>query len=443
MRVRSALAFLTSGLLCVLPAAAFERDVHLGLTEWLAVKAGYSASEALLIAIGNQRVDSGDMQFVKLSAIYACGQTDVSESRDVQARHFPSGAASGADNRSVTPGSKAAYVLFEQLLKTASGKESQFLAKLGEAMHPVQDSWAHQGIPETVRNDGQCNASLTWAHPASRGGADAHKADHTHLWPVDSALMAKATYEMLLSYRQQGSWKGTAARWEELDTDLRGFILAKTKAEKRAWFVAHGISDTAFLSGITLPAGGDAQDRAWNQDRLPALLSAKSDQHGMDPALLDFFGSFLADWLSTDDLEATIRRFAPGLAGPRQADARTQLLGQLRLWRIHDHGQVQELAHSARPLTSRQLRLIAANGGWRNKTAPEKLAESLVPLLPGGEQASPLLPFFVVKGPTGAGPPRAMAVLKLKSLPYDVIQVHAQWRGGAWNVSAISASIEH
>src|SRR5436190_23624915 len=45
--------------------AAFERDVHFGLTKWLALQAGFNVPQADAIATGDQRVDSGDIQYIE------------------------------------------------------------------------------------------------------------------------------------------------------------------------------------------------------------------------------------------------------------------------------------------------------------------------------------------------------------------------------------------
>src|SRR5436309_6745133 len=50
---------------------AFESDVHFGLTQWLASQAGFDEFAARTIATGDQRVDSGDMQFPDRELMYA------------------------------------------------------------------------------------------------------------------------------------------------------------------------------------------------------------------------------------------------------------------------------------------------------------------------------------------------------------------------------------
>src|SRR5262245_38176075 len=93
-------------LLSSAPAAAFESDVHFGLTQWLALQAGFDPLEAATVATGNQRVDSGDMQFVDLDLMYACvGKDDVGARRAAE-HHYPfSGSLPAApEARTVTPG---------------------------------------------------------------------------------------------------------------------------------------------------------------------------------------------------------------------------------------------------------------------------------------------------------------------------------------------------
>ena len=71
---------------------AFESDVHFGLTQWLALQAGFDEFAARTIATGDQRVDSGDMQFLDLELMYAClGKDDVG-ARRAGTHHYPTDA---------------------------------------------------------------------------------------------------------------------------------------------------------------------------------------------------------------------------------------------------------------------------------------------------------------------------------------------------------------
>src|SRR5258708_31388902 len=98
-------AFLCGSLLVFSPGAfAFESDVHYGLTEWLARQAGFDEREARTIATGDQRVDSGDMQYIDDVFMYACvGKDDVGVKR-AGVHHYPTvGPVPGAPGLRVVP----------------------------------------------------------------------------------------------------------------------------------------------------------------------------------------------------------------------------------------------------------------------------------------------------------------------------------------------------
>src|SRR6185503_15640586 len=50
---------LPAALLAAISCWAFESDVHFGMTQWLALKAGFNEREAATIATGSQRDDTG------------------------------------------------------------------------------------------------------------------------------------------------------------------------------------------------------------------------------------------------------------------------------------------------------------------------------------------------------------------------------------------------
>jgi hypothetical protein len=82
--------FLFTGLLLVAAgASAFESDVHFGLTQWLALQAGFDDESAITIATGDQRVDSGDMQFIELVLMYACVRQEDLGSKLTAEHHYP------------------------------------------------------------------------------------------------------------------------------------------------------------------------------------------------------------------------------------------------------------------------------------------------------------------------------------------------------------------
>ena len=144
-RIRHSISFAL--LLASAPAAAFESDVHFGLTQWLAMQAGFGEEASQIIATGDQRVDSGDMQFIELALIYACiGRDDLGE-RLAGEQHYPSdGPASGPpEQRIVQPGSATSSKAAIALLKTPLDKSPYMLLLLGGAVHTLQDSWCASG----------------------------------------------------------------------------------------------------------------------------------------------------------------------------------------------------------------------------------------------------------------------------------------------------------
>src|SRR2546423_14028991 len=81
---------LVTGLLLVsTTSSAFESDVHYGLTEWLALQAGFDERAAKTNATGDQRSDSGDMQYIELIFAHACIGKDDLGSRHAGQYHYP------------------------------------------------------------------------------------------------------------------------------------------------------------------------------------------------------------------------------------------------------------------------------------------------------------------------------------------------------------------
>src|SRR5712671_4511517 len=93
--------------LAAMRTLAWEKDLHYGLTKWLAFQAGFSLDDAETIAKGTQSPDNGKL-YPAPGAVFhsACIGRDADVSRLVQTLHFPGyGPVPGpADKRSVDPG---------------------------------------------------------------------------------------------------------------------------------------------------------------------------------------------------------------------------------------------------------------------------------------------------------------------------------------------------
>src|ERR1700712_3745823 len=132
---------------------AFERDVHFGLTKWLALKAGFTPQEADAFATGDQRVDSGDMQYMDLAAAYGCLFKNQESASQAQRHHYPStGTLPGLpEQRVVVAGSDTAKRLALEIAKVTPTQAGYMLFRFAEGLHAVQDSWSHQGTSDVPR----------------------------------------------------------------------------------------------------------------------------------------------------------------------------------------------------------------------------------------------------------------------------------------------------
>jgi len=438
-------------------ASAFERDVHFGLTKWLALKAGFTAQQADALATGDQRVDSGDMQFIELVTAYACLAANAESAALAERHHYPSASPvpAPAEQRSVSANSESAQKFALDTTKVSPSQAGFLLFKFAEALHAVQDSWSHQGVPDLPRPlDGAiaCDSKLAWAHPASRGGWNSHKADLTRDWPGDTIAMAKASYDLLLRYPDIGDVKRAPRDWAEIRPLLDDFVRASTKTDKKRWFIAQGIADVSFLEGISLADGAEAFTLQWGAHRLPRLPTAQSSQHHIDAGLLDFYSRFFIQWMSNDDFDALAAEFgapAPvrgktGAASP-PAMLKPELASRLRAWRVRDHGRVAELAHATRPLTPVQRSTLASltrdGKALAHYASP---AEAFFPLEVKGAEPSPLLGFLISPtAPSPGGNERAAAMTKLRHAPYDVVVVLAERMEGQWRIVSVGATVDH
>jgi hypothetical protein len=448
---------LVLALLLIAPerASAFEADVHYGLTYWLALQAGFDPLQAQIVATGDERVDSGDMPYVDLVAMYACLRRDEISARRAGEHHYPSiGKIPGLpETRSVAPDSSAARKAALAVIKAGPGQAQFRLSQLGEGLHALQDSWSNQGVPSVPQLGdvpSTCDSRLAWGPPETRGGPASHRADLTMYWPEDTVAMAQATYDILKQYPSISGVQRKVRNWDEIRPELDDFIKAATKTEKARWFAAHGMDDVSFLEGISLPDGARAFLQHWPGRKLPPLSTKDSRQHAIDAKVLDFYNRFFARWLSGEDLAAVVAAFSKvpdtsgGTAGATMPPE--QLESQLKLWRLRDHGSVAELAFQREPLTAQERATIDALAKQPDAYVRyEPLSAAYYPLLPVSDDndVSPLLPFFIgVVSPT-AGHPQAIAVTKFRHAPYNIVGVISENVDSRWRVTSIVSIVDH
>lgn len=246
------------------PINAYESDFHYALTKWLAVKAGFCDSAAETIARGVMLPDDDPRRSApNLVAIRILPFADEAAARTVQEWHFPSpGPIPGlAGARSViVAGSPAGAAAKSKVLALS------FLSSLtatGEALHPLQDSYSHRGVPANPAPTAPLlfglldRRLLAFAHPDIRGGWDNHLADHTYLDPASAMDAARQTYEVLadrVTTADRQSRCNSPQTFSSIEAAVGAFAHARTKAAKRSWFAAQSLplSWQAWPDGMTL-----------------------------------------------------------------------------------------------------------------------------------------------------------------------------------------------
>lgn len=426
------------------PANAYEGDVHYGLTLWLAIRAGFDRAHAEAIALADQRVDRGAPETQTLNLEYACAGRFDEAARQFQASNFPSVSLvpDTQQARVVEAGGKASRQTLDSLAEQLPGKEGLLLGKFGEALHVLQDSWSNQGVPSVpdFADALVCDATRFSGAPVERGGPASHVPSMTFRWVEDTIAMARATYGMLIHYPAIDRRTRHAEPWDTLEPATRAFALADTKTRKRDWFAAQGISDTGFLQATTLPDGPDPGPLQWRGWKFPSLQDNASNQHDAAPDIRAFFDGLLARWFDNGPVEKIVEDF--GSPAVRSSAGR-ELAARLKVWSLHDHGAVAELAHVSGPYSTAQRRKIdkAARDARRGASAMST-AQAVFPLLPISATPAPLVPYIVRVLPERAGHERALAILRLKHAPYDTVGLIAERERGEWKLVQLVSAVD-
>ena len=238
-----------------LTLSAWEIDVHYLLTWWLATKAGFSRGDADQIAKADQSYDDSDHHAAIPTVLGIVFRGDVGGARDLQKKHFPSDAQLPAPalRRVVTPNSAAAReAVLAAIRPNALGTA---LEELGEGLHPFQDSWAHQGVPDVpLRPALQFRSELSCAHPEARGGWWSHNADLTYLHVTDTEAMARETYTLLLDYLNKNPRlrEHPAAKWADLQPIVHEFAVSGIQSQKNDWAVKYVPASQDQTKALTL-----------------------------------------------------------------------------------------------------------------------------------------------------------------------------------------------
>jgi hypothetical protein len=358
MAVAAAIGLFTAGL--PRAAGAWESDVHFVLTWWLAVRAGFSSDSAQEIARANQGRDEGSLQPATMSIAHVLLFDDVGASQDIRDKHFPTDAAvpNPPDRRRVVPNSAAARLPVEAAIQAADGNLA--LERLGHALHPFQDSWSHQGVPDSpLRIGPQIRPNLTWSHPAARGGWFSHDSDITALHVDDLMAAARATYDAYTAFlRVKPRYRANAgAEWRSLEPLVRQFASADTKQKKLAWLKANAPPLPAAeqqIAAISTPDGfitrtAKALVRVLRPSNPPP---APSNQRPPGGGAIDRVRRFLDSWFS-GDIETALkevawsgvaRQFAPNQF-PNMEETKDWCRRFMTMWLVENHGAINASGH--------------------------------------------------------------------------------------------------
>ncbi len=370
---KSVLCFCLFLAFVVIEASAWEKDVHYGLTKWLSFKAGFSLEDAEIVAQGTEAPDEGKL-FPAPGAVFhsAClGNRDEDLARLVQQYHFPGyGPVPGqSDKRAVDPGvrNNAATDLAEKEIQSQlpSQPRERTLRSLGMALHPLEDSWSHQGTPDIPWT---CSKDLSWGHPEARNGWRRHDADLTYLHPQDTLATAARVYEILVAFLKnhpamKRDSKLIPPTWSSLEPEVKNFARASSKSDKRVWFQAQknvpfqSYADSKFLDDINLPDDDKKKVALVGlEPTMPLPRQIPAAQEYFLPRDIEVFvENLLTLWLIKHDTEDLLRftdvrqvteRFLtqddPALRDTDPA-AFTQLF--YLTWLVRDHGFVNQLGH--------------------------------------------------------------------------------------------------
>lgn len=374
-----------AALLCLLlvstTSSAWEADVHYGLTRWLAAAAGLRPDVAERIADADWSADRGTYNPATWAVgLHVIALNDRGASRQVQKLHFPSyGPVPGpAKARAVDRDSSRSrdWLKKETSAPIPAEGEDVALEELGLALHSLQDSWSHEGVPDIA---GRClglrvREELSWAHPIDRGGWLLHDADQTYRWqgkqtnrPID---MARATFDHLVEFGEahRDLRSGAPLDWRDLRGPVEQFIAASTKDVKADWFRKHDhivpfktFANTTFTNGLSIPDNANVMKLLLNHlGRAPQAACDANDKvrdafrqfsSELPRQIEERVPEFLKRWLVDRQIGAAsefvdmagIGEQLAGLGGDTSPATWTRKF--LTMWLLDDHGFVNAAGH--------------------------------------------------------------------------------------------------
>jgi Family of unknown function (DUF6765) len=336
-------------------ALAWESDVHYVLTWWLATQAGFSRGDADTIAAADQSYDTSPHHAAVPNMVWILANNDSGAARDLQRKHFPSDARlpSPPMRRVVVPNSQQARIAVESAIRPTNSATA--LQEFGEGLHPFEDSWSHQGVPDTpLRPALQLRPELGCAHPEARGGWWSHDADYTYLHVEEVKEMARKTYELMSRFLDENPRmrEHPAVNWTKLVGIVQEFAVAQTQTQKNAWAVKYVPTSPSQLSmSLTLP--GTRSGTGAHAIRPPEGFRAAD----VPPELVKNANHFAELWITKQDIPQAVETYVelgalgkqwanfPGLDRGRREDITRWSRKFMTMYLVADHGAVNAAGH--------------------------------------------------------------------------------------------------
>lgn len=475
---------------CTTQVWAWEADVHYGLVKWLAFHAGFSLTDAEMIAAGSVSADETHV----LAATYLVGEVCVRRdapkivavSRVVQQHHFPADdAVPGAPNtRRVDHGAHDQanggnrWVRQEIAVRDKTLSPTVRLNRFGAALHPLGDSWSHAGEPDIpgVWKATCRQPQLAWSHPADRGGWRKHDADLTWKHPDDTMQTAESMFLFMREFLASNDGFAThrAPDWEKLEKRLENFQQAKTQYRKFLWFIEEDqqwreeqksglpydqfTTYPCFLESISLKKGkgsrGDEPFRCAKSGRVGTAVAADSDppmplSGAPVDSIVGFTEGLLHKWFIEQDLGdiavnmTDAPRLQTGLASAgllaSSLSAIDTVEGLLAMWLVEDHGLINAEGHGVSdPALLQRLSdpgLTANDGEWQLMTA-DNLSDAI------SFPSSPL-PFSIFRNDDeNAGNASYTVLFKPANAPRDLLSLRIETAESGWKLVGLDWSVD-
>lgn len=386
--------------------SAWDADVHYGLTLWLAMTAGFNPADSRAIAEADEGLDNSPSTGPLWNGAYIALRNDKRASLTMQMYHFPSygpvpGSKVDQKDRMVVINSDAARELVEHeiTIKRPNADRAGELARFGAALHALQDSWSHSGVPDIpFRCIGDpVGPDLSWGHPITRGGWYLHDADWTFLHDTDTRQMALETYKALMRFRAK--FPSAPSRFPDLTSfpAFDQFIAAKTIGEKRIAFrnldpLFRNNGETTFIARTTLASNWEKFFRAVPPcgKAFRAIQIAARQTVPIPSTIYDFVQDFLTRWIVNRDVDGAAGLVSnPGIGAQlgelvdAANGADTWTRRAMTMWLIADHGLVNIKGHG-----------MPGEAGYRDlPTSPADTSPALQqrPLPPAGAGLSQLI----------------------------------------------------